>query len=141
MIYAVLAHRGGDRENHTYLVCVTESPVAANLSAKAHEEYRGGKYSCSIHELEIATWVEETDDTAIKEIVPPYPIEGWKTAAERYIEEAKREKAWNEVLEPLFKKVVEVVDEWNSDPILLHAPKHPFTNMVEKARKALEEIK
>lgn len=136
MIYAVLAHRGGDRENHTYLVCVCANFPSAKTSAEEHEQYRGGKYSCSIQAVDFGEWSEEMDDKAVKELVAPIPLPGWKTAAERMIDEHRFEKA---VL-PLLKKVIEVVDDWNNDPTLPpNAPKHPFTNLVEQARKEVEK--
>lgn len=52
-IYTVHAYRWGDREKHSYPVGVFDSLDLAEISAKAEEYERGGKYDCEIYEWEL----------------------------------------------------------------------------------------
>lgn len=50
IVYTVIAHRGGDDNNHSYLVGVYSNPVRAVRWAIVEEYWRGGKYVCDIVE-------------------------------------------------------------------------------------------
>ena len=47
-IYAVMAHRHGHRDDHTYLAGLFFDEAAAKDAAMHEEAYRGGKYRCSV---------------------------------------------------------------------------------------------
>lgn len=50
-VFAVMAHRWGDEEGHTYLVGVFTEKKHAENCGKAEKVYRGGKYDCIVHEI------------------------------------------------------------------------------------------
>jgi len=52
-VYVVEALRGGDRENHSYVVGVWEDFDAAKKVADDHAAYRGGKYVCQVLQTRI----------------------------------------------------------------------------------------
>jgi|GEM_PF-5744102 len=52
IIYVVVAHRYGNKELHSYIVGVFSSPEDALKAAVREEEFRGGKYICSVLEIE-----------------------------------------------------------------------------------------
>lgn len=89
-VFVVMAHRGGDVENHTYCAAVCSSLSAAKTSADDHEQYRGGKYACSI--LEVMVWPFREDATDFVEVRKVTPIPGWKTALERVLDDRERDK-------------------------------------------------
>ena len=62
-IYLVTAHRQ-TKSSHTYPVGIFSTPYLALEAATAEEDYRGGKYGCTIQTL--------TLDAAA-----PDPVEGW----------------------------------------------------------------
>ena len=52
-MFIVIAHRGGDREKHSYLVGAFELENKAEMVAEAEECWRAGKYKCEIYECVI----------------------------------------------------------------------------------------
>lgn len=65
MIYVVTMYRWGNRENHSYLLCICDAENKAVKRAKKEEHYRGGKYKAEIIKLQInadmesAEWIKE----------------------------------------------------------------------------------
>lgn len=86
--YVVIAHRGGDHENHSYPVGVASSAYDARKIAEAAEQYRGGKYACSIWRFrENLRDMEKADEGDPKIFQDCQPIPGWKTHAEKMVDE------------------------------------------------------
>lgn len=89
-VYVVMAHRGGDVENHTYCAAVCSSLSQAKTSADEHEQYRGGKYACSILEVPVGMFSEDASDFV--EVRKATPIPGWKTALQRVLDDRERDR-------------------------------------------------
>jgi len=53
IVYVVEALRWFDRENHSYVVCVTDDYKNAVRQASQEEYHRGGKYDCVITEFTV----------------------------------------------------------------------------------------
>ena len=53
IVYVVEALRWFDRENHSYVVCVTDDYKNAVRQASAEDYHRGGKYNCVITEFTV----------------------------------------------------------------------------------------
>jgi len=87
MAFVVLAHRGGDNELHTYCAAVCDNETQARQSAEACEQYRGGKYSCSIWRFAVGVF----DESEPVEILSETPIPGWKTAIQRVMDDQRRD--------------------------------------------------
>lgn len=86
--YVVIAHRGGDHENHSYPVGTASSVYDARKIAEAAEQYRGGKYACSIWWFrENESDMERADAEEPKIFQDCKPIPGWKTHAEKMVDE------------------------------------------------------
>lgn len=97
--FAVLAHRWGDADNHTYLVCVVDSEDEAKHWSEREEQDRGGKYSCSIWKCGKVTASPEFtfDDSplvsdSVDRITKARVIPEGKTVVQNMIEDAKRDK-------------------------------------------------
>ena len=52
-LYYVEALRSGDREAHSYVVGVYDSLELSKGAADAHAAYRGGKYTCQVHQTRL----------------------------------------------------------------------------------------
>ncbi len=53
IIYIVEACRGGDPENHSYVLGCWDTLEAAKKAADEHVVYRGGKYDCIVHQCKL----------------------------------------------------------------------------------------
>lgn len=58
-IYVVIAYRWGDCENHSYLVGTTFRKDNAIKMAQKENEYRGGKYTCTVYEVLNGVWDDQ----------------------------------------------------------------------------------
>lgn len=66
-IYVVIAYRWGDENNHSYLVGVTPRKHCAIDMAQKENDYRGGKYTCTIYETG-CDWEWNPDRSHVREI-------------------------------------------------------------------------
>lgn len=66
-IYVVIAYRWGVCENHSYLVGTTFRKYNAINMAQKENDYRGGKYTCTIYETD-CDWEWNADRSHVKEI-------------------------------------------------------------------------
>lgn len=67
-VYTVTAYRFGNREKHSYVVGVYSKKHAALKAAETEKEWRGGKYSCEVLEMELDVGLAGTHDKVFKEI-------------------------------------------------------------------------
>lgn len=69
-LYIVEALRWGSRENHSYVVGVFTTLEKANEIKEKHEDYRGGKYECSVlkYELDKEDQIEEDNKKLSEEL-------------------------------------------------------------------------
>ena len=66
-IYVVIAYRWGDDNNHSYLVGVTPRKYRAIDMAQKENDYRCGKYTCTVYETD-CDWEWNTDRSHLREI-------------------------------------------------------------------------
>lgn len=95
-VFIVMAHRGGDSDNHTYCAAVCASEKEARESARECEEHRGGKYSCSVWSFRVGPFDGDTDPVCV---LKERAIPGWKTAVQRLIEEKRWDEKKKQVIE------------------------------------------
>lgn len=88
-MFLIMAHRGGDAELHSYPVGIATSFEIATTIAEEAEVYRGGKYACSIWEFVVNCADMDIEPEILK---PVTPVAGWKTAAQRLLDELERDK-------------------------------------------------
>ena len=62
-LYYVQAYRGGNMDNHSYVVGVWDTSTEAQAAAIKEEAYRGGKYECVVYTTNLNQPIEPWDDT------------------------------------------------------------------------------
>ena len=76
--YVVTAYRWGQRNAHSYVVGAYPTSDAAIAGAKAHVDYRGGKYGCEV--VRCGPWEDDHDDWSGQQIAyvecPYYGLAG-----------------------------------------------------------------
>lgn len=113
-MFVVIAHRGGDPENHSYPVGIATNLPMAVLISKNAEAYRGGKYACSIWKFDVDQWDLEAETEEVYGW--PKPIPGWKTAVER-IQESIRVEGENRRLRAELERIARTCRAFDGCPV------------------------
>ena len=76
IVYVVQSYRFADYESHSYIVGVFSTKEKAKDQARKEEEFRGGKYACTIMTLEM-------DKNDMQQDIKVEPTEFFYKLAER----------------------------------------------------------
>lgn len=110
-MFVVMAHRGGDTENHSYPCGIATTLGKARKIAEECEMYRGGKYACSIWKFPADC--EDMDQEP--EIVQKVELmDGWKSHAQATMEwcqETTQNKRMREALERCREEIAQIAHD------------------------------